>query len=284
MRGFRFIRFLKVLRALRIIKAVMLFHELRVLLRTIFSCTRSLGTCMGLLFIMMLLPGILISQLLQDVIGDEGYDVELRREIHALYGNAFTSTYTFFEVTMSGCWPNYVTPVVKRVSAWYLALFIPYITFVVFAVIRIITALFLKATMDMATSDAEMVAVEQMKKKEEMMRKLRLLFEDADESGDGLLSLSELEHLLEDAKVKSWLHTLGLEVHETKLLFHLIDDGKGYITVDEFLRGIGRLKGASRAVDTEALRRSVDKLLNLTTALYLKQRAFGDVPAGLTYV
>eukprot|EP00928_Gymnodinium_smaydae_P073117 TRINITY_DN5635_c0_g4_i1.p1 TRINITY_DN5635_c0_g4~~TRINITY_DN5635_c0_g4_i1.p1 ORF type:complete len:568 (+),score=73.44 TRINITY_DN5635_c0_g4_i1:58-1761(+) len=281
-RGLRFVRFLKVLRALRIVKAVMCFHELRVLLRTIFSCTQSLGTCMGLLMIMMLLPGILVSQLLQDFIRDDGFDIELRREIHSFYGNAFISTYTFFEMTMSGCWPNYVTPVVKRVSSWYLVLFIPYITFVVFAVIRIITALFLKATMDIATSDAEMVAVEQMQKKEHMMRKLRMLFEDADESGDGLLTLPELESLMEDPKVKSWLNTLGLEVHETKLLFHLIDDGDGYITADEFLRGVGRLKGSSRAMDTEALRQSVEKVLNLTTALYMREAVLGDLPPAIS--
>merc|ERR1719215_316071 len=105
---------------------------------------------MALLGVMMLLPGILISQLVQDVCTDPTRDLALRREIHHYYGNALASTYTFFQITMSGCWPNYVTPLVERVSRWFLLLVVPYVTFVVFAVIRIISALFLKETMDIA--------------------------------------------------------------------------------------------------------------------------------------
>jgi len=49
-----------------------------------------------------------------------------------------------FEITHSGSWPAVVRPIVERVNAWYAVLFLTYITLVVFAVIRIVTALFLK--------------------------------------------------------------------------------------------------------------------------------------------
>eukprot|EP00928_Gymnodinium_smaydae_P035832 TRINITY_DN25142_c0_g1_i1.p1 TRINITY_DN25142_c0_g1~~TRINITY_DN25142_c0_g1_i1.p1 ORF type:complete len:575 (-),score=50.42 TRINITY_DN25142_c0_g1_i1:165-1835(-) len=277
----RFIRFLKVIRALRIIKAVMLFYELRVLLRTIYSCTRSLATCVALLFVMMLLPGILISQLVQDVTGNSSHDLDLRRSIHHLYGNALASTYTFFQITMSGCWPNFVSPLVDRVSSWYLVFFLPYITFVVFAVIRIITALFLKATMDMAASDADMIVAEHMQKKEILMRQLQVFFQEADSSGDSLLTMDELETAISCKKVKSWLHHLGLEVHDCKLLFYLLDNGDGFITVDEFMRGVGRLKGTSRAIEMEALRRDVEKLISMTIALGMRNDALAK-PAVFT--
>ena len=50
-----------------------------------------------------------------------------------------------FEITHSGSWPAVVRPIVEKVNAWYAVLFLTYITLVVFAVIRIVTALFLKA-------------------------------------------------------------------------------------------------------------------------------------------
>ena len=49
-----------------------------------------------------------------------------------------------FEITHSGSWPAVVRPIVEQVNAWYAILFLTYITLVVFAVIRIVTALFLK--------------------------------------------------------------------------------------------------------------------------------------------
>eukprot|EP00928_Gymnodinium_smaydae_P009149 TRINITY_DN13388_c0_g1_i2.p1 TRINITY_DN13388_c0_g1~~TRINITY_DN13388_c0_g1_i2.p1 ORF type:complete len:562 (-),score=67.28 TRINITY_DN13388_c0_g1_i2:315-1913(-) len=278
--AFRFVRFLKVVRALRIIKAVMLFHELRVLLRTIYSCTRSLATCMSLLFVMMLLPGILISQLLQDVSRDaDNYDLDLRIWVFRYYGNALMSTYTFFQMTMSGCWPNYVAPLVDRVSYWFLWFIVPYVTFVVFAVIRIISALFLKETMDIAASDAEMVAADQLQKKESLMQQLRALFEDADMRGTGQVTLKELEAMVQHPKVRSWLKFIGLEIHETKLLFHLLDTGEGHITVDGFIKGIGRLKGASRAIEMEALRRDVEKMIALLNAVSMRFDSVKEAPS-----
>merc|ERR1712045_493036 len=61
-------------------------------------------------------------------------------------------------------------------------------------------------------------------------------------------------------RVKTWLQVLGLEVHETKSLFRLLDNGDGLITVDDFMKGVTRLKGQSRSVDVIAIQHDVDSL------------------------
>merc|ERR1711879_929112 len=143
-----------------------------------------------------------------------------------------------FEMTLSGCWPNYVRPLVDNVSHWFAVYFIIYVSWVVFAVTRIITAIFLKSTMDNQLIDDEVMASGHLRQKEKCVKRLAKLFQDADTSGDGLLSLDEMECLLADDHAKTWLQTLGLEVYETKQLFSLLDDGDGAITIDEFLTGI----------------------------------------------
>merc|ERR1712232_821559 len=115
--GLRFVRLLKAFRALRVVRTVGLFSELRVLLYTIYSSSRSLLTSMMLLGIMMLVYGILMCQFLQDVIRDETADYNLRMWAYKHYGSALRATYTMFELTMSGCWPQYVRVLIEQVSA-----------------------------------------------------------------------------------------------------------------------------------------------------------------------
>ena len=74
--------------------------------------------------------------------------------VNRKYGTGSKALYTVFEITFSGCWPNYVSPVVMDASPWFAAFFIVYITFVVFFLIRIISALFLKETLAHAAQDA----------------------------------------------------------------------------------------------------------------------------------
>merc|ERR1712003_619421 len=131
----------------------------------------------------MLISGILMCQFLQDFIRNDDNDIEMRSWAWAYYGSAARASYTFFEITLSGCWPNYVRILLERVSHWYAIFFIFYVAFVNFAVIRIITAIFLKETMDMASNDAEMVASEQLRKKEAYLKKLHMFFEEADQDG-----------------------------------------------------------------------------------------------------
>ena len=73
------------------------------------------------------------------------------------YGTFYRAMYTMYEVTLAGCWPSYVRPLLENVSHWYAAFFVIYVAVVVFAVIRVITAIFLKDSMDAVSSDADMI-------------------------------------------------------------------------------------------------------------------------------
>ena len=64
--------------------------------------------------------------------------------------------------------------------------YVLYITIIVFAVIRVISATFLKDTLDAAQNDAENLVVERLRKKAQYVRKLEEVFAAIDHSGDGL--------------------------------------------------------------------------------------------------
>merc|ERR1712151_1357092 len=111
-----------------------------------------------------------------DVLNDEFVDHETKLWVWLHYGTSSRAVYTMFEVTLSGCWPNYIRPLLDTAGWGYACFFALYVVFVVFAVTRIITAIFLKETMDACNSDKEMMITERADKKKAYLNKLSEVF------------------------------------------------------------------------------------------------------------
>merc|ERR1712125_228185 len=99
--------------------------------------------------------------------------------------------YTMFEVTLSGCWPKYVRPLIENVSPWFAVFYFVYILAVVFALVRIIAAMFLKETLAIAAIDKEKELAAQQAKQVQFEKRLEEIFKKADHSGDGTLNVDE---------------------------------------------------------------------------------------------
>merc|ERR1712226_934086 len=110
---------------------------------------------MILLIMIMIMSGLLLCELLTEFIQDSSNNMTTRKWVYQHYGTSTRAFYTLFEVTLSGCWPTYFRPLIEDVSGWYLSFVFTYISFVVFAIMRIITAMFLKETLVVASDDAE---------------------------------------------------------------------------------------------------------------------------------
>lgn len=187
----RVIKLFRIARTLRIVKTVQLFRQLRLLVGTCIASIGALFWSMILLMVMKVGFALIICQALQGVVMDPGTEESTRIEVNRLYGSFLKALYTMFEITHSGSWPAVVRPIVEQVDAWYAVLFLAYITLVVFAVIRIVTALFLKETLASAANDADMVMEDNRRSAVEANMKLQELFHAADDDGDGHLSPDE---------------------------------------------------------------------------------------------
>ena len=144
-RSMRVVKLLRMVRTLRIVKTVAAFRQVRVLIASCMASVGALGWSMVLLLVMQLSFALVICQALQGFIQDDNADYDARLLLYGLYGSFFRALYTMYEITYSGGWPAVVRPVIEKVSPWYAVPFLLYVALVVFAVIRIVTALFLKA-------------------------------------------------------------------------------------------------------------------------------------------
>jgi len=259
---FRLFRFVRFLRLFRVVRTMKCFSTLRVLVKTCISSFRALLWSMVLLFFVMFMGGLFLAELTKAYIRDPNNDMKWRAWVYTHYGTGTRAIYTLFEVTLAGCWPNYFRPLIERVSGWYVIFSVIYISAVVFALIRIITAIFLKETLENASGDAEMIVNERAAKRQAYTEKLKDVFATVDVDGSGRVSLDEFHTVMSEPKVKTWLTHLELEVHDAEGLFRLLDDGDGEVTYEEFLTGIMRLKGQARSIDVVAIMRTGDRTLN----------------------
>lgn len=256
------LRMMRMARLARIHKVLRtpLFAELRVLCKTCISSIGALLWSMLLLFAIMSMGGLFLCSVLTDVIRDDAVDHALRVWLFRHYGSSGRAIYTVFEVTLAGCWPNYFRPLIEKVSVWYVLFSIFYITIVVFAVIRIITAMFLKKTLQAASSDAEMLVQEKHCLVTTITGKLAAVFQAVGTSDDGMLTEDLFHLVISNSNVQAWLSSLGLDVYDIEGLFALFDEGEGCVSCDTFLHGILRLKGQARSLDVISISSQCDKI------------------------
>jgi len=187
---------------------------------------------------------------------------ETREWVYTYYGGAARATLTMFEATMSGCWPNYSRTLIEDVSPWYALFFVFYIAGVVFAVTRVISAIFLRETMQVASQQADMLVAEMKMDRDKLVAKLRVFFEQMKKSADGMVDREEFEAMLKEPKVRMWFRGLDLHIHEYVSLYNLINtnDLNGTISLDDFVDGVSRLKGQARSVDILSVGMDVRKI------------------------
>eukprot|EP00434_Breviolum_minutum_P001320 symbB.v1.2.001161.t1/scaffold60.1/size581591/1 len=160
------------LRTIRIMRAMRLFRGLRLLLKACHAFLPTLAWSMVLLGVIMSTSGLLVGRMLQYFIAEEDEELEDRIWVWNRYGTAYRSIYTLYEITFAGNWPSNVRPILEKVSHFFVLFFVLYITIVVFAAIRVITAVFLKDTLDAAQNDADHQLAENLKKRAQYVTKL----------------------------------------------------------------------------------------------------------------
>ncbi|CAE7360253.1 Scn11a, partial [Symbiodinium necroappetens] len=240
---------------------VTIFRQLRLLVGTCIASIGALFWSMVLLMVLKVGFALIICQALQGYVLDDQQDLDTRLLVNNLYGDFGKAFYTMFEVTHSGSWPRVVRPVVDDVDALYAIPFLTYITLVVFAVIRIVTALFLKETLASAANDADMVMEDNRRMARDAQNKLEELFRAADDDGDGNLTKDEFAAAMSLPSVQGFLTSLDVSVRDCHPLFDILDDGDGLITTAEFCKGLMQLKGQARALDIFVLQRENAKLM-----------------------
>jgi len=170
------------------------------------------------------------------------------------FGGLDRTMYTLYLAISGGQdWQVFADPLLA--ADWLtFTIFVAYITFMLFAVLNIVTAIFVENTMQVAQRNADWIIKQQMSNEKFFYNEMQDLFTAADHDKSGTLSLKELEKHLSDQHVRARLNVFGLEVSEAWGFFQLLDiDDRGFVDVSQFALGCLRLRGAAKGIDAATL-------------------------------
>jgi len=251
-RSVRIVRLLRVVRVLRVVRMIRFLDSLFFLIRSIQASFSCLVWSFVLLFFLQLTVGLMLNQLVRMSINNESLESNLRADLFAYFGTFTKTMITMFEITLSNWVPS--CRKLMEVSEVYGLFYIIYRCMCCFAVVSVITAVFITETAKSVQKDEEIQMMQNAKDNASSLKKMKELFNEADESGDGLVSLGEFQKFFQNPRVIQWLSTTqDLNIEDTEELFELLDDGDGKISIDELFGGLGRLKGPARSKDVVTL-------------------------------
>lgn len=249
----RMLRILRVSRAIRVIKLVRFFKELRLMILSILRSGTTLMWAMTLLAIIIFVFAIYLTQNVTSHVFRDPDKVHDPRLMHH-FGTLVEAAYTLFLSVSGGIsWVEVADPLFK-VNQLVGMSFCFYIFFTEFAMLNIITGIFLDTAMRAAHSDKDECIQEQLHAEDSALRQIQKIFEDADVDDSGEINIHEFDHHLSDSYMRAHLAALGIEAGEAEGLFRLLDlDSSGTITIEEFLFGCMRLKGHAKSIDLNTL-------------------------------
>lgn len=259
----RMIRVLRVVRIARVIRVLKAFRELRLMVASIVSSARNLLWVIMILCVLLYVFGISFTSAVALELEMSPADAPGTDELKRYFGSLSSSILTLYS-SMSGGedWTVYYYALGRL--AWpYQTLFLFFVTFAVFAVVNVVTGVFVDTAIEKNQTDKELAIQEELRSKKLRMNWIRDVFSELDSSGDGTVTLKEFESQLNHEAVIAYFNTLKLDVSDARTLFRLLDsDGSDGVNIEEFVQGCYRLSGEATTLHTQVMQCDIKDIMN----------------------
>lgn len=264
LRAFRIIRITRIVKAVRLMRIFRFVMALRMLVGSIVNTLKSLFWALVLLILIVYVFGVIFSQAVNDFLQDQEPDAptvtEQGREVlQARFGTVLDAMLSLFmSITNGISYVELLTPLAALSGLW-IFVFLFYMSFTYFAVLNVVTGVFCHSAIESAQNDHAAVVQNILENKESHMRKLRQLFskfnaETGSDELDAIITFPMFEEKINTPAVREYFESLNLDVWDAWSFFKLLDlDQGGAVSVDEFLMGCLRFRGAARAMDVGKL-------------------------------
>jgi len=224
------------------------------------SSLQALAWSCVVLFLVEVLLALLLNFLLKDFWTDETRPLQDREAIYAYFGTFTRAIQTMFEMLL-GNWYTITRMLTDKVSEWYVLFGLGHQLVLGFAVIEVITGVFLHETFKTAALDDGILMNARKREVKDNAAKMMKLFHHGDVDNSGSLSQEEFQEILGKDKVQEWMRAMGIEVHDAERVFDLFDsDGDRCITLEELVTQTLSLKGQAKAMDLAIVRARVEDL------------------------
>jgi len=249
------------IRMIRLVKLVKIFRMIRILrffseLRTMLNCV--LGSFMSMFWSFFMLAGftvifaiVLVQQLTTFLLGHPvGKPASFYDDINTNFGSVESAIFTLFCGISGGDWTVYFAAVSE--TGWFnSAIFLCYVIFVWLSVTNIITSIFIDKAMRIAQPEVDQLLLWKVKEDLESAQELKDLFIEMDLNQSGTISWEEFEICMKDLRLASLLQVKGLDIHDAKMFYRMLESIAGHheVDLDSFVCGCLKMKGHALNID-----------------------------------
>mmetsp|Transcript_49487 Transcript_49487/g.115752 ORF Transcript_49487/g.115752 Transcript_49487/m.115752 type:complete len:747 (+) Transcript_49487:94-2334(+) len=248
----RTLRLIRLVRVARIYRVIRLFKELHVIVSSMASAAGSLVWSLLLQVVTVYVWGLIFLQIVsasEDYMHDE--------HLQYWFGSLGRSMLTMFECVLSGVsWDSIVSPLMRDVSPIMGVIFVMYIAVSLFAMMNLVTGLFVAEVTNKVREDKDESLAESIR---ELFRHLG---KDDDDGPGNVVTREEFLSNLQSEAMQTYLKSLDVHPSEASLLFDVLDvDGDLLLKRDEMLNAFLRLRGPAKALDIAILRRELADII-----------------------
>eukprot|EP00408_Alexandrium_pacificum_P042070 CAMPEP_0171260668 /NCGR_PEP_ID=MMETSP0790-20130122/55574_1 /TAXON_ID=2925 /ORGANISM="Alexandrium catenella, Strain OF101" /LENGTH=295 /DNA_ID=CAMNT_0011729005 /DNA_START=9 /DNA_END=895 /DNA_ORIENTATION=- len=247
------------MRIMKVLKSSDRFSSLFLLYKSLIASRQALVWSVLLLLTTMTCFGMLMNQLMYTYLADNRVSLTDRREVFEYFGTFSRTLITMFELTI-GNWAPPTRVLMAKVGEGWGLFVVAYRGLLCFALVNVTAAVFITETNRVASSDDEVMMMQKQRMQRSNSKKLKDVFHELDDSGDGFVSWDEFELLLQDDLMRQFLATLELEVGDLEELFRLLDSGEGQVDCQEFIKGINSIRGQAKNIDLRMVLKLVKKI------------------------
>lgn len=249
----RVLRVFKVGKVLRIFRTLKFLRGLRVMVVSLVSSIQTIFWSLIMMSVILFIFALVMVTFLSEALNNEKWkdvDENISRDAKRYFPDVYVTMMTLYQCASNGIDWRTIDSVLQvdhfaRMTLWF------YLIFFDFAVMNILSGIFIEKALRHAEPDRRAEACEQRKQDQHDAAALSDLLKDVvDEDGNGFISLSEFEEAVEEDGVKSFMTALGVDVSDAKQVFNVLTEGtaRDQIPIQEFCDSCMDLKGTASAL------------------------------------
>jgi len=251
-----FIRILKVIRMVRILRMLRVmrfFRELRLMLFSIASSMRSLFWCFVMLSLIIYIFALVFVQATIGFMSDPLLPDDTKECFDIHWGNVERAMNTLYMTLTGGEDWGVMSSCFRTTSNAYYCLFVFYTGFCIFALLNILTGIFVDNAIKHSASDRDEVILEQLCEERLFADEIKMLFRRIDSDASGRVSYEEFSSKLKDPAMLAYLNSLELSIQDSELFFRMLSEHRAdrEVDIDAFVDGCMRVKGPAMGVDLQ---------------------------------
>jgi len=272
----RLFRLVRLMRMVRLVRFFEKFDALYLMMTSIKGSIAALAWSSILLLVVQMMLALFIATILEGYLISDETDGD-KHKVYEYYGTFSRAMLTMFEITL-GNWIPVTRVMMKNVTEAYVIFALIHKFIIGFAVVMVITGVFVQETMKVAQTDNTIMLRQRERASKLHVKKISALFAVADSDGSGRLDAEEFAEVCADPSVKVWISAMGLDVSNASTVFEQLTHQLGVedLSAEELVVGVSRLKGSARNMDMSILRNENLELRKIVTNLKEKVKALDE--------